>query len=213
MRSFTIVFRAVLAGLVFLPFEVYNCLRTIVAGRGSLKIIISIVTLALIIGSISVSNWNTDAPKAKIKFDIGGPFGTVHGSFSGLKTTIVFNENDLAGSYILANIQAGTISTGIGMRNRDLREKEEWLDTKKYPMISFHSMKIVKTSTAYKAIGNLTMKSTTKSIEIPFTFNSTGHSGLFKGEFNIKRRDFNIGKEGGSVASIMTIMLEVPVRK
>ncbi|HXB45367.1 MAG TPA: YceI family protein [Puia sp.] len=213
MRSFTIVFRAVLSGLAFLPFEAYSYLKESSAPRRSFKIIISIVTLALVIGFISLSNWEAETLKAKIKFDIGGPFGTVHGSFSGLKTTIVFNENDLAGSSILASIQAATIGTGIGLRNRDLRDKEEWLNSKKYPMISFHSVKIEKTGTGYKAIGNLMMKNTTKAVEIPFTFNANGNSGLFKGRFDIKRSDFNVGKEGGSVAAIMTITLEVPVKK
>jgi polyisoprenoid-binding protein YceI len=213
MRSFTIVSRAMLSAVVFLPFEIYSYLKGFFVGRGLLKIITAIIALAVIIGFISFSNWNADASKAKIKFDIGGPFGTVHGSFAGLKTAIVFNENDLAGSSILASIQAGTVNTGIGLRNRDLREKEEWLDIKKYPMISFHSVKIEKTSTGYKAIGNLTMKSTTRPVEIPFTFLANGGTGTFKGKFDIKRHDFNVGKEGGSVAGIMTITLEVPVKK
>lgn len=214
MRSFIIVFRAIASALISLPIELYDWFKaSALAGRASFKIIIAIVTLVAMVGFLSISNWNADTGKAKIRFDIGGPFGTVHGSFTGLKTTIVFNENDLAGSSILASIQAGTVNTGIGLRNRDLREKAEWLDTKKYPMISFHSVKIEKTSTGYKAIGNLTMKSTTQPVEIPFTFIANASSGIFKGKFNIRRHDFNVGKEGGSVAGIMTIMLEIPVKK
>jgi len=203
-----------LSAIYFLPLEMYDWFKnTVLVGKNAVKIIIAFTAIAAIAGFISISNWNADTAKAKIRFDIGGPFGIVHGSFSGLSTTIVFNENDLGSSSILANIQTGTVSTGIGMRNKDLREKEEWLDTRKYPMISFHSMKIVKTSTGYKAIGNLTMKSITKPVEIPFTFTARGNEGIFNGKFDITRRDFNVGKEGGSVAGIMTIMLEVPVKK
>jgi polyisoprenoid-binding protein YceI len=175
-----------------------------------LKIIIAIITIAAILGFTSENKWNADALAAKIKFDIKGPFGTVHGSFSGLKTEIVFNENDLTGSSILASIEAKTISTGIGLRNSDLRNKEQWLNTDKYPLISFHSKKIEKTSGGYKAEGDLTMKGVTKPIEIPFTFTDKNNAGLFKGQFMIRRLDYNIGKKGGSVGSEMTIILEVP---
>jgi polyisoprenoid-binding protein YceI len=214
MRSFIIIFRAILTAIYFLPLEIYDWFKnTVLAGKSTAKIIIVIIKTAAIAGFISIGSWNADAAKAGIRFDIGGPFGTVQGSSSGLSTTIVVDENDLGSSSILGSIQRGTMSTGISMRNKDLREKQEWLDTKKYPMISFHSMKIVKTSSGYKAISILTMKSIAKPDEIPFIFIARGNEGFFKGKFDIRRRDFNAGKEGGSVPGILTIMLEVPVKK
>ncbi len=158
-------------------------------------------------------HWNADAANAKILFSIKGPFGTVHGNFSGLKATLQFSENDLAGSSLSATIEAKTVSTGISLRNSDLRNKEEWLDTDKYPVISFKSKKIEKTSSGYKVLGDLTLKATTKSIEIPFIFTPSGNTGVFKGEFTINREDYKIGKPGGSVGDPVSISLEVPVKK
>jgi hypothetical protein len=40
-------------------------------------------------------NWTADADKAKITFTVDGPFGDVHGSFSGLKSEFQFDEKDL----------------------------------------------------------------------------------------------------------------------
>ncbi|HSC38810.1 MAG TPA: YceI family protein, partial [Chitinophagaceae bacterium] len=157
------------------------------------------------------TNWKADPAKAKVTFSIKGPFGTVHGSFSGLKANIRFDEKDLAGSAVSASVDAATVSTGIGLRNRDLRKKEEWLNTDKYPQISFASKKIEKASTGYKAVGDLTLKGATRHIEIPFTFTPSGNSGVFKGHFTINRREYKVGKEGGSVGSDITIDLEVPV--
>lgn len=168
---------------------------------------------AVIAGLTLTGNWNADAGNAKIKFSVKGPFGTVNGSFSGLKATIQFNEKDLPGSSISASIEAKTVSTGIGLRNRDLRKKEEWLNTDKYPLITFHSKKIEKTATGYKAQGDLTIKGIAKPAEIPFTFTPKGDTGVFKGQFPVKREDYNLGKTGGSVGSIITITLEVPVKK
>ncbi|HEX4373659.1 MAG TPA: hypothetical protein VHZ50_10185, partial [Puia sp.] len=42
----------------------------------------------LITAMIFAGNWNADTAKAKISFSVKGPFGTVHGSLSGLKATI-----------------------------------------------------------------------------------------------------------------------------
>ena len=167
----------------------------------------------IIAGLTFAGSWNVDTVNSKVTFSIKGPFGTVHGSFSGLKATIRFSEKELAGSSFSASVEAKTVSTGIGLRNHDLRSKEQWLNTDKYPQISFQSRKIEKTTSGYKAIGDLTLKGVTKPVEIPFTFVTTGDGGVFKGQFTIKREDYNIGKAGGSVGSIITIALEVPVKK
>jgi len=163
----------------------------------------------------AAQNWTADASKAKVQFTVKGPFpfGTVHGSFSGFKSSIKFDANDLAGSAISASVDAKTVSTGIGLRNRDLREKEEWLDAEKYGEIRYKSTKIEKAGTGYKATGELNLKGTTRQVELPFTFVANGNSGVFKGKFTINREDYKVGKPGGSVGSAVTIELEIPVSK
>jgi polyisoprenoid-binding protein YceI len=167
----------------------------------------------LFAGTFFTGNWTVDASAAKVSFAIKGPFGTVRGDFTGLKATIQFNEQDLAGSSITASIDPATVSTGIGLRNRHLRNEEQYLNTSKYPAISFRSKKIERTGPGFTAEGELTLKGVTKPVEIAFTFNATGDAGLFRGEFTIKRADYNIGKAGGSIGETITLTLEVPVKK
>src|SRR6185312_8860208 len=188
-------------------------LSTNIQKPANMKFLFLICTLAFATTPNGIDHWNADAPKAKIKFSVDGPFGTVHGSFSGLKATIGFSEKDLAGSSISASIDAKTVSTGISLRNSDLRKKEIWLNTDKYPAISFKSRKIEKTASGFKVSGDLTLKATTRLIEIPFTFSPSGASGIFQGKFSINREDYGVGKKGGSVAKIISISLEVPVNK
>jgi polyisoprenoid-binding protein YceI len=158
----------------------------------------------------NVKKWNTNAATAKITFKVEGLFGTVNGSLGGLKSTIEFDGNDLAASSILASVDPKTISTGISLRNNDL-QKENYLNSDKYPLISFKSGKIQKSDTGYKVIGGLTIKGLAKQIEIPFSFSEKGNKGVFKGNFTIQREDYNVGKPGGSIGSTVTIELEVPV--
>lgn len=161
---------------------------------------------------IAAKKWNANASAAQIKFSVKGPFGTVHGSLSGLKSTILFDKDNLAASSIRASTDPKSISTGIKLRNRDL-QKEKYLNSDTYPSISFHSDKIQKSGTGYKAVGDLTLKGVTKRIEIPFSFSEKGNAGVFKGNFAIQRQDYGIGKSGGSIGSTITIDLEVPVTR
>ncbi len=168
---------------------------------------------AITIGFLPFENWKPETSKAKIQFSVKGPFGTVNGNFSGLKATIQFNEKNPAAGSIVASVDVKTISTGIKLRNSDLRNKEIWFNADKYPLINFKSKKIEKTNDGYKAEGDLTLKGVTKPVVIPFTFTKKGDGGVFKGKFKLRRQDFHLGKEGGSVGSDVTIELELPVTK
>jgi polyisoprenoid-binding protein YceI len=158
------------------------------------------------------SNWTADADKAKISFTVNGPFGDVHGSFSGLKSAFQFDEKDLSKSSITASIDAATVNSGVGLRNTHLRNEEQWLNTAKYPRIQFKSTKIEKTAAGFSASGTLTLKNISKPITVPFTFSSSGNSGEFKGHFSIKREDYSLGKKGGSVGETIQINIDVPVK-
>jgi polyisoprenoid-binding protein YceI len=172
-----------------------------------------IMVSALIAGLPFAGNWNADTAKAKIDFSVKGPFGTVHGSFTGLKATIQFDEKSLAGSSVVASVESKTVSTGVSLRNHDLTNKEMWFNSEKYPTISFHSKKIEKTATGFTAQGSLTIKATSKEITIPFTFTDKANAGVFKAQFHINREDYKLGNKGGSVGDDITITLEVPVKK
>jgi len=172
------------------------------------------LTQSLLITALAfATTWNVNVEKAKVTFTVKGPFGTVNGSFTGMKATIKFDEKDLSGSSVSASMDAKTVSTGVWLRNRDLRNEEIWLNTDKYPLISYKSNKIEKTANGFKAIGELTLKGATKPVDIPFTFSNSGNEGVFKGQFQINREDYKVGKHGGSVGSIINIELEVPVKK
>jgi polyisoprenoid-binding protein YceI len=129
------------------------------------------------------TNWKADTEHSKINFTVKGIFGLVHGSFTGLQASIQFSENDLNSSSMSASIDAKTVSTGISLRNSDLRNEEEWLNTDKYPRIDFKSKKFEKSGDGFKVQGDLTIKGITKPVEIPFTFINKDGSGVFKGQF------------------------------
>lgn len=164
-------------------------------------------------GILTASTWTVDTANAKVAFSVDGPFGTVHGTFTGLQASIRFDPDDLAGSSIEASVDAATVSSGIGLRNHHLRNEEQWLNTDKYPRITFQSTRFEKMATGYKVTGKLTLKTVTRPVDIPFTFARSGNTGEFKGEFSFKRLDFDLGKPGGTVGEVITIDLDIPVKK
>jgi len=140
-----------------------------------------------------------------IKFDGGDPSGT----FSGLKSTINFDPNDLATSKFDATIDVSTINTGNGMKNTHAKS-EKWFDATKYPTIQFTSTSISKAATGYEAKGMLTMHGVQKEVIIPFTFDNN----VFKGTLSVNRLDYNVNTaEPNHGASTFKVDIEVPVTK
>jgi len=179
-----------------------------------MKLKLLLITASMLAVLLFTDIWKADTENAKVSFKINGPFGTVNGNFTGLQTVIQFDENNLSGSSLTASIDAKTVSTGVGLRNKHLREEQQWFNTDKYPRISFHSKKIEKSTNGFTAFGELTIKEVSKTVEIPFTFSLKDNTGLFKGAFTIKREDYKLGNSGGgSVGSDVTITLEIPVKK
>ncbi len=158
---------------------------------------------------VAVDTWTVDAANAKINFSVKGPFGTVHGSFSGIKASIDFDEKTPSSGSIKASVPVKTVKTGIGKRDRDLCNESTWFEADKFPEIAFVSKKIEKTAGGFSATGDLTIKGVTKPATIPFTFAGN----VFKGQFTLNREDFGLGKSGGAVGKEVTVTLEAPVKK
>lgn len=156
--------------------------------------------------TISNSNWKI-AENYSIKFISEHPSGV----FTALKGDIVFDENNLSSSKFNVEVDAATINTGNGMRNKHAKS-DKWFDVKQYPSIKFSSSSISKSTTGYTVTGTLDMHGVQKTISIPFTFaNNT-----FNGSFNVNRLDYKIGTTEGMSAKASTaikIELSVPVTK
>jgi|SRR6185437_6145166 len=162
----------------------------------------------MLVATTTFSQWKADTSKATIKFITSGPFGEVDGSLASLKTTITFDPNSPEAGSISATLNPATVETGISLRNTHLREKEEYFNTAKYPLISFKSTQIKKgASGGYIASGDMMIKGVTKQIDIPFTFDKTATGGTFKGSFVMDAFDYQVGTSGKKV----TVNIEVPV--
>ncbi len=158
-----------------------------------MKKIVSLLTIAMA-GNLAIAQYKPVDNGSSIQFTIKN-FGIgTGGSFSGLQGDIKFDINDLAGANFNVSIDANSINTGNEMRDNHLRQ-ETYFDVKNYPRISFVSTKITNSTKAgvLFIFGKLTIKNQTKDVSFPFTATPGGNGYLFKGTFNMDRKDFGVG--------------------
>lgn len=154
---------------------------------------------------VTGNNWTVKEDSYTVKFNSkkGKDFS---GIFKGLKSSIQFDEANLSTSKISASIDANTVNTGNGMRNKHARQG---LGADKFPNIKFESVAIVKTSSGYEANGKLTIKDVTKEIKLPFTFNKNANGGVFVGKFQLIPSEYHVDKSG--TPELLEIELNVEV--
>jgi len=169
-----------------------------------------LTVLVIVAGSVSkarAQSWQIGS-----NYSVAFTCDQASGIFTGVKATILFDEQKPNSATFNVNIEAASLNTGNALMNKHAKS-DEWLDAGKYPAITFVSKKIIKNGAAYQVNGDLTVHGVTKEVSIPFAFKRTGNSASFTGNFDLKRSDFNIGKPGGKVDQNVKINLSVAVTK
>ena len=166
----------------------------------SCLLLLSAFTSAYLVG------WQVKEDDYAVKFSTKGASGTL----KGLKGTIEFDLANLANSKFDVTVDVNTISTGLGLKNRHALAAD-FLDAEKYPTIRFASNTVTPTENGFVATGNLTIKDVTREIAIPFTFDESGDEGVFRGQFELNRSDYNLEKK--RVGEVIAVELVVPVIK
>ncbi|MES2794460.1 MAG: YceI family protein [Bacteroidota bacterium] len=117
----------------------------------------------------------------------------VEGKFKGFQGIINFDPNELQNATISGTVEAATIDTDNSLRNTHLKEKSDFFEVVKFPKLKMSSAKIEKSAEGYIGNFNLTIKSITKTLKIPFTVNINNEKAVFKGSAKINRKDWNLG--------------------
>jgi len=134
------------------------------------------------------------------------------GSFTGVDGKVSFDPTDVKKDSFDLSVDANTINTDNSMRDGHLR-KEDYFDVQKYPRIRFVSSGVTVDKNAhFTATGQLTIKSTTKEISIPFTATPKDGGYIFTGEFKLNRRDYQVGGSS-TISNNLTVNFSIFARK
>jgi polyisoprenoid-binding protein YceI len=134
---------------------------------------------------------------------------TVEGKFKGFAGTLKFDPDNVANSSLSASVDATTLDTDNNLRNKHLKEKSEFFNVAKYPTVKMKTTKIEKDGSNFVGYFDLTIKETTKSVKIPFTFKQEGDKASFQGSAIINRRDWSVGGGTWGMSDNVTFMIVV----
>jgi polyisoprenoid-binding protein YceI len=171
------------------------------------KIFWTLIIVFMAAQAVQAQNWQPVS--ANVSFTLKMLGVKVVGNFKGLAGNIKFDPNSLETSSIFATVEAATVDTDNSLRNRHMREKEDFFEVAKYPKITMKSTKIEKTDKGYVGYFDLTIKKVTKSVKLPFGVVQTADKAVFSGSTTINRRDWGIGGSTFGMSNDVTLSLLV----
>jgi len=163
---------------------------------------------------LAAQNYTPADAGSDVKFTIKNFGLNVNGSFTGLQGKIIFDPVKPATASFAVSVDAGTVNTGNGSRDKHLK-KDDYFNVASYPKLSFVSTKVTASGKlgVYTIEGNLTIKGKSKMVSFPFTATTAAGGYQFSGQLKINRRDFKVG--GGSLvlSDELTVSLHILANK
>lgn len=166
--------------------------------------------------------WTLDDTHTRLGFSARHAMvAKVRGSFNDFTGTVTVPAEGIAGASVEVTVNASSIDTRNADRDGHLKSND-FFDMENYPQITFKSTKIAPNgSGGVDVTGDLTVKSTTKSVTIPFEYAGTATDPFgnlragFEGTTTINRSDFdltwNTPLDTGGVLVSEKITLEIEV--
>ncbi|WP_420399745.1 YceI family protein [Flagellimonas sp.] len=108
---------------------------------------------------------STQIQNAEIRFEFVSK--GVKGTIAGFESESSIDREHPENSVFKGRVQSKTLDTNNGLRNWSLRSGK-YFDAKDHPYITFKSTKVTQDGNQWVVMGNLSIKSTTKSVSIIF---------------------------------------------
>ena len=119
----------------------------------------------------------------------------IAGKFEKWDATLTFTSPDETTGVLEVKIQAATVDTGSGMKNRKLKSRD-FFDVEHNPLITFKSTKFVKTGPhTFEVDGDFTIRGVSNPEKLTLTVSRKGTgSGEIKGSMVFNRKDYGMDK-------------------
>jgi polyisoprenoid-binding protein YceI len=169
---------------------------------------------------IPAGTWTIDASHSEVGFTVRHLMvAKVRGTFEKFSGTITIGENPLDSS-VEAEIDLNSVNTRDEQRDAHLRSAD-FFDVESKGNMTFKSTLVKQDGDDYLVLGDLTIKGTTRPVELKLEFNGThpdpwgGTRAGFSAETEISRKDFGVDFEvpmdgpGVVVGDKIKVQLEV----
>ena len=111
--------------------------------------------------------------ESSVRFDVEASVA-IKGVFDKWDATLTFTSPEVSTGVLDLKIQAASVDTGSGMKNRKLKGKD-FFDVDHSPLITFHSTEIVQTGpNTFEVDGDFTIRGVTKPEKLTLTVSGVG---------------------------------------
>ncbi len=137
-----------------------------------------------------------DGEKSRVEFHVRDNRGGFTGVARDVDARVVVREQgDAVTADVEVRVDARTLTTGIGVRDRQMRR--DFLDSDRFPMITFRGTATPRGRVGALAFpaalrGTLTIKDTTREVEIPLRVTALADSYLAEGQVTVRLSEFRI---------------------
>lgn len=166
--------------------------------------------------ALTATKWAIDPAHSEVQFKVKHlVISTVTGTFNKFDGSIESESDDFSDAKINFVLDVNSINTNQEQRDGHLKS-DDFFSAEKHPQIVFNSTSFKKTSgNEYKLVGNLTIKETTKPIELTAEFggSATDFYGNVKAGFEVtgkvNRKEFGLSWDGITEAGAIVVGEEV----
>jgi polyisoprenoid-binding protein YceI len=136
--------------------------------------------------------FTTTPENSSIKFFVKASVALT-GNFDTWNATLKFSSPDVTTAVLDIKIQAATVSTGSGVKDKKLKSKD-FFDVEQNPQITFHSTRVVQTGPeTFDVVGDFSIRGVSKPETLKLTVEGKGTGkGTIKGAMAFDRKDYGI---------------------
>jgi polyisoprenoid-binding protein YceI len=176
--------------------------------------LVAAALLAVSVAAADPTRFRVQPEASDVRFKATSRLMDADGKFSRFAGEVTVDPKDPATAKITVTIEAVSVDTGIGMRDKHLRGAD-FLDVARFPTIKFESQRVEVTGRKAVVNGQLTVHGVTREIAVPVEVQLSEVALVAAGEFVLNRRDYGINYSsawnpvGDSVRVTFTIRARV----
>lgn len=141
--------------------------------------------------------------RSSIEFSYSQMGVPMDGRFRRFSSQLSFDPAQPAAAKVAIDVDLASIDTGTPELDTEAAGKD-WFNLASFPTARFVATGVKALGgNRYSVAGKLTIKGRSKDLVVPATFTAQGNTGVFAGEFTIRRGEFAIGEGAWSAFDIV----------
>jgi len=168
------------------------------------RLLTALVLAAALAPSAHAAMYSKVLPdQSSIEFSYSQMGVPMDGRFRKFSSELSFDPAQPAAAKVAIDVDLASIDTGTPELDTEAAGKD-WFNLKSFPTARFVATAVKPLGgNRYSVAGKLTIKGRSKDIVVPATFTAQGTTGVFAGQFTIRRGDFAIGEGAWSAFDIV----------